>query len=261
MNCNSAIVDSATFAKAYEAGLPRTIGFLFSRGFHGDFVPDLAQAAWSRAWERIEQLRDESRIVSWVNTIALHEARLELRHARRRVPLHQSHEGTTTLNLAAIDLAKIIELCEPDDREMLLAQLEGTSSIELAEGNGVSSRAMRLRCFRARRAARERCEQVLLAKNLSLPEEIAELQGEFYASCMDVARTQVEASAMFLRMAEVAREELSRLRLLDLVNKGISSALSSLKAIKDPNVDVTPLVSAAKELSCKMSQLAEQSCR
>ncbi len=151
-------MDTTRFGDVYKAGMPRTIRFLLSMGFKQDLVIDLAQGAWIRAWERLSQLRNESNIVSWVNRIALNEGRRDLRYARRHVAFESSHHQTTTLNVAAIDLAKVLELCEPADREILEAQLHGTSGFEFAEKKGISETAMRLRNLRARRAARRLCE-------------------------------------------------------------------------------------------------------
>lgn len=151
-------MDMATFTVVYEVGMPRTIRFLLSMGFGQDVASDLAQGAWMRAWERLSQLRNESNILSWVNRIALNEARRNLRYAKRYVAFEGFHQQTTTLNVAAIDVAKVLERCQPEDREILEAQLDGTSGFEFAEKKGISETAMRLRNLRARRAARRLCE-------------------------------------------------------------------------------------------------------
>lgn len=159
-------MDAATFSDIYQEGLPRTTRFLLSLGFPRDTVGEIAQTAWSRAWERLDQLRDESKMLSWVNTIALNDARKTLRRAKQHVSITPDRERITTLNVAAIDISKILELCAPKDREILEAHLYGISNLELAESQGVSEAAMRLRSFRARRAARRACDHELTESHL-----------------------------------------------------------------------------------------------
>src|SRR6478735_8526671 len=118
-------MDAATFSETYQEGLPRTIRFLLSLGFPRDTVSEIAQTAWSRAWERLNQLRDDSKMLSWVNTIALNDARKTLRRAKQHVCITPDRERITTLNVAAIDISKILDLCAPKDREILEAHLDG----------------------------------------------------------------------------------------------------------------------------------------
>jgi DNA-directed RNA polymerase specialized sigma24 family protein len=56
-----------------------TVRFLESRGSARDSAEEIAQAAWVRGWERIEQLRDVAMVFTWVNTIALNIFRSDCR--------------------------------------------------------------------------------------------------------------------------------------------------------------------------------------
>src|SRR5262249_60184024 len=58
------------YGEAYEAGFDRTVRFLISKGARGDGAQEAAQAAWVRGWERLEQLRNHSRLSTWINSIA-----------------------------------------------------------------------------------------------------------------------------------------------------------------------------------------------
>ncbi len=151
-------MDAQSFELAYENGLKCTVNFLHSRGVPRDRASDFAQAAWLRAWEKLNQLRDESRLVTWVNTNEITECRRALRKAKQEVALSAGCEGRTTLNVAAIDVERILGACSKEDRNLLKAQMEGASAGELGRKSGVSATAIRLRLWRARRQARHICD-------------------------------------------------------------------------------------------------------
>lgn len=152
-------MDPQFFSDSYQTGLPRTIALLISRGVPRDMSQDIAQGAWMRGWMYRNQLRDPSAVVSWVNTIALNLFRRSLRCSSRELELKPAHidSRSTTIDEASIDIASILDACGPRDRELLQAQLDGTTPKELAEGQRVSPVAIRLRLMRARRAARLAC--------------------------------------------------------------------------------------------------------
>jgi DNA-directed RNA polymerase specialized sigma24 family protein len=145
------------FGDAYKIGLRRTIAFLLSRGVPRDAVADVAQSAWMRGWERLQQLRDDRMILPWICTIALNQYRQIARTRSLEEEWKPAHADllTTALNCAAIDIAGILRCCEPADRQLLSAQLSGATAEELAEQNGVSASAMRVRMYRARKRARQ----------------------------------------------------------------------------------------------------------
>jgi DNA-directed RNA polymerase specialized sigma24 family protein len=89
-----------------------------------------------------------------VNTIALNEFRRTLRQSRRWEALEDMANPTTGLECANVDIAKILNRCPPRDRMLLQAQLSGLTAKELSDRTGTTPTAMRLRLFRARRAAR-----------------------------------------------------------------------------------------------------------
>jgi len=142
------------FGKAYQDGHEHTVRFLLSRGVNRDTALDVAQAAWLRGWERLSQLRDESVLVTWVNTIALNQFRKTFRYDQRHEALQDMPHPLPALNWAALDLDRILSRCRPRDRALLEAQLRGVTAKELCERSGSSSIAMRLRLYRARHAAR-----------------------------------------------------------------------------------------------------------
>lgn len=142
------------YGQAYQDGHEHTVRFLLSQGVNRDTAVDVCQAAWLRGWERLDQLRDERVLVTWVNTIALNQFRKVIRQDQRHETLQDTPQLRPGLNLAALDLARILSRCRLRDRVLLQAQLEGLTAKELSERTGASATAMRLRLFRARTAAR-----------------------------------------------------------------------------------------------------------
>ena len=146
------------YGKAYQQGFNLTTRFLISRGVPLDLARDVAQAAWVKGWERLGQLRNESMVVTWVNSIAMNVHRSVLRRERSYQPLPE-YCGKAEMNLAAIDLAHILESCCPRDRALLELQMQGDTAEEIARIQGVTETAVRIRLLRARRAARSQAEQ------------------------------------------------------------------------------------------------------
>jgi len=146
------------YGNAYIAGFDRTARFLMSRGVPPEHAEELSQAAWVRGWERLHQLRGESGVSTWVNTIALNLFRNELRRERPAQPLVKV-QSNFRMDIAAIDVGRILSYCRPGERALLEHQLDGATVNEVARVFGVTNTAIRLRLLRARRAVRARLEQ------------------------------------------------------------------------------------------------------
>lgn len=142
------------YGAAYERGRERTIRFLLARGAASALVPDITQSAWLTGWEKLAQLRDPRLIVPWVNSIALNHYRRAIRIECLHQEIQESDHGTTTLNLAAIDVDRILRSCRPAERRLLEAQLKGVTPREMARKEGLKSSTVRIRLLRARRSAR-----------------------------------------------------------------------------------------------------------
>lgn len=109
-------MNQCEFAKAYEEGFLRTEKFLVSRGVRRDNAREFAQEAWTLAWEHIDQLRNDTKIVGWVNTIAWNEFLRMGRTRRLTVAMEIDHEPTTLIDTAAIDVATILGASTPHNR-------------------------------------------------------------------------------------------------------------------------------------------------
>jgi DNA-directed RNA polymerase specialized sigma24 family protein len=146
------------YGQAYQSGFDRTVRFLMSRGALGDGAVEAAQAAWARGWERLDQLRDERMVLTWVNTIALNAYRGLLRKEKLAVPLSERH-CEYEIDLTPIDVKTVLTMCHSRERALLELQIQGITSEEIASQGGVSKTAIRIRMMRARRSVRERIEK------------------------------------------------------------------------------------------------------
>jgi RNA polymerase sigma-70 factor (ECF subfamily) len=144
------------YGAAYQKGYKLTIRFLVSRGVSPDTAQETAQAAWTRGWERLGQLRDASMVSTWTNSIALNIHRSCI----RREPVLQILPELPTppkVNLAAIDVRRILKHCKTKDRLVLHRYyIEGYKVQEIAKSQGWTETAVRIRLLRARRSARKR---------------------------------------------------------------------------------------------------------
>jgi DNA-directed RNA polymerase specialized sigma24 family protein len=141
------------YGTAFARGFRRTVKFLVSRGARIESAEEASQAAWVCGWERLCQLRNPQLLNTWVNTIALNCYRRIIKREKGREALRDM-PGTTLVNLLALDLAKILQLCEEPHRKLLEQRLAGRSINEMAHDLGTTNAAVRIRLNRARRKAR-----------------------------------------------------------------------------------------------------------
>lgn len=146
------------YGLAYQRGFDLTVRFLLSRGAEREYAMEVAQGAWVRGWERLHQLRDESMVITWVNTIALNAYR---RVMRREAPSQELPEVVSPqgIDFAAIDVHRILNYCRPSERILFEQQMYGATTEEIARKQGVTVTAIRIRLLRARRATRSRLEK------------------------------------------------------------------------------------------------------
>ena len=142
------------YGQAYQRGFLHTVRFLMSRGIREDLAQDVAQSAWTKGWERLGQLRNDSVLMTWVNAIALNAYRGLLRREPPGLELPELYAAET--NLARIDVSRILRFCRPSERVLLERQLRGETTEEIARHEGVSNTAIRIRLLRLRRKMRER---------------------------------------------------------------------------------------------------------
>jgi RNA polymerase sigma-70 factor (ECF subfamily) len=126
---------------------------------------DLFQDALLRAFDRLDDLRDESSFRSWFFAILLSAHRRKHRRDfwRRLLPLEQAREQEHPGEAATIDgaerMAQALAVLSPAEREaIVLFELEGFSLAELAELQRSSLSAIKSRLMRARQRLRREYE-------------------------------------------------------------------------------------------------------
>jgi len=141
------------YGAAYEEGYRLTVRFLVSRGSTRDDAEEAAQAAWARGWECLAQLRHADMVLTWVNSIALNIRRSVLR--REPLRMHQPREAPVPpgIDLAAIDVKRILQNSRRKDRIVLEGQLKGFNAQEIAFEHGWTEMAVKSRLYRARHSA------------------------------------------------------------------------------------------------------------
>jgi len=149
------IMTQKEYADAYIRGFELTQRFLASHGIGYDTAEESAQAAWARGWECRHQLRDPTRLLTWVNSIALNL----LRNSLRRREVGEPPVETPVLpqvSPRAIDVRRALAKCAPADRDMIeKTYLAGYTSAELGQQRGCTPVAVRVRLLRVRRRIRE----------------------------------------------------------------------------------------------------------
>lgn len=147
-------LSGADYATAYRRGFESTRRFLLSRGIEPLRAEEIAQAAWTRGWERRDALRDPDRVVQWVNTIALNVFRNRLRRTRETAELPLDLVSKSRVNAASVEASKALKACNRTERALLVDRyVKGYSSKEVAEKYHLSPVAVRVRTMRARRKA------------------------------------------------------------------------------------------------------------
>lgn len=126
---------------------------------------DLFQESVLRAYDKIGDLRDDSRFRSWFFAILLsvHRQRHRRDFWRRLLPLDAATEPSTTPDVeseGAERMSRALAALGPKDREVLvLFELEGFSLEEIAELQRASLSAVKSRLSRARARLRRSYER------------------------------------------------------------------------------------------------------
>lgn len=120
-----------------------------------DLARDATQNAWHRLWSQPPTLRDETRLRSWLLTVAANEARQQLRRQRvgvvRELRAGTAHGSTDpTGDVGRLDLNDVLARLDQSQRELLgLRYVLGMTSSEIGahlrlSPAGVRSRLQRL---------------------------------------------------------------------------------------------------------------------
>lgn len=147
-------MDRDQFADAFRHGYPMTLRFLLSRGAPTDIAEEIAQAAWAKGWECLEQLQRPAMVGAWVNSIAKNMLKNRLRAEQRLEGLTESAKSAGP-QLVTVDVKRILMRCDNRDSRILKGYyLEGYTTEELAREVGLTPVTVRVRLLRIRRALR-----------------------------------------------------------------------------------------------------------
>lgn len=114
-----------------------------------DAAEEATQIAWTKAWSRVQQLRDRDRARSWLIAIAANEARQLYRRERLRRFWTPVAEYGLQADPVLADLAAVLSGLSIDDRRLLSMRYAGhLRSVEIGEILGISAGAVRHRLMR-----------------------------------------------------------------------------------------------------------------
>jgi RNA polymerase sigma factor (sigma-70 family) len=144
-------VTATHFGTAYTDGFDHTIRFLASKGLRDTEAREIAQAAWTRGWERRHQLRDPKMILTWINSIAFNLFRNEFRRSARHSELPELPDKRPFRSISQIDVKSMLSRCDDIDRSLLWMQYgEGRTSAEIGNRMGMNPGTVRIRIMRAK---------------------------------------------------------------------------------------------------------------
>ncbi|SHK17776.1 RNA polymerase sigma factor [Rhodothermus profundi] len=169
--------DPAAFEALVRAESPRLFRFLLRLLGDREAAQSVMQEAFLQAFRRIDSFRGDSRLTTWLYGIALNQARVLLRKTRRYTPMDEADLDRLQPAFSQGMYAQRYRPWPPDvlaEREdlrrlvreaidrlpdtyrevLLLRDIEGFSTEEVAQLLNLSEGAVRVRLHRARQALR-----------------------------------------------------------------------------------------------------------
>lgn len=110
------------FEHAFREGGPRrTVNLLVRNGARRELAEELTDAAWARGWQNIWQLRNQGKLVAWINSIAMNMLRDEMHRLSLLRSLCSQHDRATApwIDLNAIDARSILQRIRAPQQEIL----------------------------------------------------------------------------------------------------------------------------------------------
>ena len=140
----------------YQRRFDVIVRFFLSRGVPYDDAVECVQAAWAKGWERREQLRDSTRVMPWIISIARNLRNTSLKEHLRESAAFEELSRSEEHGRIEIDAKRILERCDPQCRAILEAHyFEGLTAREIAAAENISDAAANARLTRARRNAKQ----------------------------------------------------------------------------------------------------------
>lgn len=144
------------YTRGYEGRFDVIVRFFLSRGIPYDDAIECVQAAWAKGWERREQLRDSTRVMPWIISIARNLRNTSLKEHLRESAAFDQPSRSEEYHLMELDAQRILEKCDPQCRAILEAHyFEGLTAGEIAATQNISEGAAHARLTRARKNAKQ----------------------------------------------------------------------------------------------------------
>ena len=143
------------YSKHFLKGIKKTKNFLLRKGIRETIAEEFAQIAWTRGFEKLQQLRDKKTVFSWVDTIAINLVGTFYRKENR---LCQILPDTVSVHIdtVSIDINTILAKLKPKHQKVLRDELEGLTPAEIVASlnHTITEGAIRIRRMKAKQAAR-----------------------------------------------------------------------------------------------------------
>lgn len=144
------------YTRGYTCRFDVIVRFFLSRGVPYDEAVECVQAAWAKGWERREQLRDSTRVMPWIISIARNLRNTSLKEHLRESAAFAELSRSEEHGRMEPDAQRILERCEPSFRAILEAHyVQGLTAREIAAAEHISNAAAHARLTRARRNAKQ----------------------------------------------------------------------------------------------------------
>jgi RNA polymerase sigma-70 factor (ECF subfamily) len=146
--------DRSAFTQVVAAHDTDLLRFAFLVSGDPDVASDAVQATWQRLWQQPPELRDPSRLKSWLLTVSANEVRQTRRRNRRRGVLELEVASSSASrdpgsDIDRLDLAPALARLRVKDRELLaLRYVVELTSPEIAVHFGITPEGVRTRLHR-----------------------------------------------------------------------------------------------------------------
>jgi RNA polymerase sigma-70 factor (ECF subfamily) len=146
--------DPAAFTEVVRLHDADMVRLCFVISGDAELARDATQQAWQRLWARPPDLRDGSKLRSWLLAVAANEARQLARHGRAREALQRRIEASVAFGsqvdpAGRLDLERALKVLSHSERELVaLRYILGMDSGEIGSHLGISAVAVRSRLHR-----------------------------------------------------------------------------------------------------------------
>src|SRR5690554_759874 len=141
------------FQNIYKENYSRVMGLCLGYVKGDEFLAkDLAQEVFVKVWQNLPQFRQQSKISTWIYRIAVNTCLQELRK-KKYVDLKIDVEDESSSNSIETEsrfesMYKCINSLSPENKSIILLELEAVPQNEIAEIIGISHAAIRTRIHR-----------------------------------------------------------------------------------------------------------------